>query len=425
MVFRFVHTADIHLDSPLRSLSLRDPAAAKAISNATRAAFVRIIDLCLEEKVDALLIAGDLYDGDQTSMKTARFLAQQLYRLEEANIPSFIIRGNHDALSKITVELTLPSSVRIFPGRAGVEIIQTANNQPVAIHGLSFSKPEAPDSLLDKYKPRIDGAVNIGLMHTSLNGALGHDPYAPCSEKALYETGFDYWALGHIHKRFVVSNGETILAMPGIPQGRDVNESGPKSVILGTIDDHGAVNLEERRTSLVQFERVLIDLGSALKWGEHTKLIFNALEKAREAASSEQLATRITLMGNTPIAWRLRHDHDLLLDDVRQQAERIGDLFIEKIETTCAPPKTTTDNDAGDPLGELESIIKLEIAPSLAFRAEIDAMAKDLRRHTPKDHQRLFARNEEEWRAYLEEQTEQGIADVLAALRPAPAGDEE
>src|SRR5262245_25190452 len=110
MAYRFVHAADIHLDSPLRSLALRDEALADLIGNATRRAFVRTVDLCLAERVDALLLAGDLYDGEQTSMKTARFLAEQMRRLDEANIQVFAIRGNHDAMSQITAELTLPES---------------------------------------------------------------------------------------------------------------------------------------------------------------------------------------------------------------------------------------------------------------------------------------------------------------------------
>jgi DNA repair exonuclease SbcCD nuclease subunit len=114
--FRFVHAADIHLDSPLRSLALRDPALADLIGNATRKAFIGVVDLCLDEQVDALLLSGDLYDGEQTSMKTARFLADQIRKLHEVTIKVFVIRGNHDALSRITKELTFPDSVTIFGG---------------------------------------------------------------------------------------------------------------------------------------------------------------------------------------------------------------------------------------------------------------------------------------------------------------------
>jgi len=191
---------------------------------------VRIVDLCLEERVDALLLAGDLYDGDQTSMKTARFLAEQIRRLHQAGIRVFVIRGNHDALSRITKELIFPDSVKVFGGRAeAVAIDRDAGHFPVAIHGLSFAQPHAPESLIAKYKPVIAGAVNIGIMHTSLAGAPGHDPYAPCSLADLRATDFQYWALGHVHKRSIVE-GACAIVMPGMPQGRDINESGAKSV---------------------------------------------------------------------------------------------------------------------------------------------------------------------------------------------------
>ena len=142
MTYRFIHAADIHLDSPLRSLALRNQELAVLIGNATRRAFERIIDLALSERVNALLIAGDLYDGDQTSMKTARFLAEQLRRLDQAGIDVFIIRGNHDALSKITKELTLPERVQIFDRKArAITVSAPDHSQPVIIHGLSFAKP--------------------------------------------------------------------------------------------------------------------------------------------------------------------------------------------------------------------------------------------------------------------------------------------
>jgi DNA repair exonuclease SbcCD nuclease subunit len=119
----------------------------------------------------ALLIAGDLYDGDQTSMKTARFLAEQLRRLDEAGIAVYIVRGNHDALSKITKELTLPDSVKVFDNKA--DVVQVAARVPIAIHGLSFAKPQAPESLLGKYKPPVAGAFNIGNYAHKSGGRCG------------------------------------------------------------------------------------------------------------------------------------------------------------------------------------------------------------------------------------------------------------
>ena len=168
---------------------------ASLIGNATRRAFVRIVDLCLDEQVDALLLAGDLYDGDQTSMKTARFLVEQLRRLSEAGIKTFIIRGNHDAFSRITRELVFPDTVKVFGGRAEVVTVERGGSDyPVVIHGLSFTHPQSPESLIGKYKAPVPDAVNIGLMHTSMTGAPGHNVYAPCSLADLQRTEFQYWA---------------------------------------------------------------------------------------------------------------------------------------------------------------------------------------------------------------------------------------
>ena len=129
-------------------------------------------------------------------------LAEQLRRLDSAGIKVFIIRGNHDALSKITKELVLPENVHLFGGRAdAVDILRDRGERPIAIHGLSFAKPQASESLLAKYRPPVAGAINIGLMHTSLDGSPPHDVYAPCSTADLLASGFRYWALGHIHKR--------------------------------------------------------------------------------------------------------------------------------------------------------------------------------------------------------------------------------
>ncbi|BCH19506.1 hypothetical protein MesoLjLa_63570 (plasmid) [Mesorhizobium sp. L-2-11] len=281
MAFRFVHTADIHLDSPLRSLALRKPELGELIGHATRRSFVNIVDLCLSEQVNALLLAGDLYDGDQTSMKTARFLSEQIRRLDQAGVRVFIIRGNHDALSKITRELTYPETVKVYGGRPEAISLELGDRAtPVVIHGLSFAQAQCPESLVGKYKPRVEGAVNIGLLHTSLSGTLGHDPYAPCNVSDLEATEFDYWALGHIYKRSI-STGRCTIVMPGMPQGRDINESGPKSVSLITIADDRTVHIEEKFTSIAQFERVAVDLDGVADWRQMVTTV--AIEASPEA----------------------------------------------------------------------------------------------------------------------------------------------
>ena len=191
--------------------------------------------------MDALIIAGDLYDGDLRCMKTAVFLGSQMRRLEEASIRVFMIRGNHDSESTITKCLNLPGNVHVFTGHGGVQELRDFG---VAIHGVSYAQRHAPESLLRKYKQPVAGLVNIGIMHTSLAGAAGHDVYAPSSVSDLVAHGFDYWALGHIHRRHIYAESPFVV-MPGIPQGRDIGEDGPKSVTIVEISDKN-IRLEER-----------------------------------------------------------------------------------------------------------------------------------------------------------------------------------
>jgi exonuclease SbcD len=414
MPYRFVHAADIHLDSPLKSLALRDPELAELIGNATRRAFAAIVDLCLAEQVDALLLAGDLYDGDQTSMKTARFLAEQLRPLHEANIKVFIIRGNHDALSKITKELTFPDSVTLFGGRARAISLERGDTDfPVTIHGLSFAQPHAPDSLLDRFRPPTPGAINIGLMHTSLVGAPGHDNYAPCSIADLTASGFDYWALGHIHKRSVVEGGCTIV-MPGMPQGRDIGESGAKSVTLVTITDNRSIQIEERFTGVAQFESVPVDLTGIESWEDMIAAVAKNLSLARDQVKSEHLVARLHFTGTTPLAWRLRRDPDLLKEEAGHRAHIIGKSWIEKIEIDCHSPVARTGANA-DPVIELARLIDEEVMRSDAYRAEIAGIVKELRGQLPPECRDLLG-SEETFDDLIQSLGKDGAQDVLARM---------
>jgi exonuclease SbcD len=421
VTYRFVHAADIHLDSPLRSLALRDSDLADLIGNATRRAFVRVVDLCLDEQVDALLLAGDLYDGDQTSMKTARFLAEQLRRLHEAGIRVFVIRGNHDALSRITKELTLPETVKLFGGRAEAIAIERGSGQfPVAIHGLSFAQPHAPESLIGKYRPPVEGAVNIGLMHTSLAGAAGHDLYAPCSLADLQGTGFRYWALGHIHKRSVVEGGCAIV-MPGMPQGRDINEVGAKSVTLVTIGDDRSIRIEERITSIAQFERVSVDATGIDDWRDLVAALARALEQTRGDIASEHLVARLRVMGATPLAWRIRRDLDLLKTEADDRASVIGSCWVEKLEVDCRAPGAVAGTSA-DPLTELRRLIDEEVIGSDAYQAEVVAIAEELRTQLPQECRGLLGSDEAAFKATIAALAKDGSEDVLAWLHAGAEG---
>ncbi len=422
MPYRFVHTADIHLDSPLKSLALRNSELQDLIGNATRQAFVRIIDLCLEEQVDALMIAGDLYDGEQTSMKTARFLAEQLRRIDEAGIDVFVIRGNHDALSKITHELVLPDRVTVFGGRAdGVEILRSARDFPVVVHGMSFARPQAPESLLPKYRPPVDGVVNIGLMHTSLGGALGHDVYAPCSLAELQSSGFRYWALGHIHVRSV-QEGPCTVVMPGIPQGRDINESGAKSCSLVTIFDDRSIRVEERFTSIARFERLSVDASGLDDWKDLVSNLTETLVSAQDSDLAGHLVARLRVVGMTPLAWQVRRDIELLKTEAEDKASMLGQCWIESIETACTELETKGAAEAGDPVSELSQLMDKDILASTAFIDAARDVADDLHKSLPTEMKQWLGGSQAEQAELLADMAREGVADVLSRLKGTVGG---
>jgi len=290
VTFRFVHTADLHLDSPLISLALRDPELTAEVGVASRTALTRIVDLCLGEAVDALLIAGDLWDGSQTSAKTPRFLKQELARLSDAGIRSFILRGNHDAASKIIRELEPPPLCHVFGTKPGTQQFEVGGNS-IAVHGVSIAECAVPESLLPRYPASVTGAVNIGMMHTSLNGSEGHDVYAPCRVSDLETHGYDYWALGHIHKR-AEHQGQSVVVMPGIPQGRDIGEAGAMSVTLATLGDDGRLTLEQRPVAALRFDRLAVDLTGVEDWGQAVGVLTGAIRATGSAGRAEDHLAR-------------------------------------------------------------------------------------------------------------------------------------
>ena len=165
---RFIHTADLHIDSPLRGLSRYQGAPLERLRSATRRALERLVELAVDEKVDFVLMAGDLYDRDWQDFHTGLFVNAQLVKLKNAGIQVFIVQGNHDAQSHMTRQIPWPDNVKVFSSRTA----ETAHLKAlgVAIHGHSFPNREVPENLVPGYPPALPGCFNIGLLHTSLTG---------------------------------------------------------------------------------------------------------------------------------------------------------------------------------------------------------------------------------------------------------------
>ncbi len=413
MTIKILHTADLHLDSPLASLALRDEALQARVLTASRRALEKMVDFCIAEGVAALLISGDLYDRAERSAKTAAYLSFQMDRLRQAGVRVFYIKGNHDAENPISGEIDLPGNVHVFDGRGG----RVQLTPDVWVHGVSFRDRHAPESLVGKFGAPEPGAVNIAMLHTSLTGATGHDPYAPCAVADLTATGFDYWALGHIHKRQVHASAPWVV-MPGNPQGRDIGEAGAKSATLLTISN-GLISIAEVPTSTVEFRESRVSL-AGLDDDDAVRAALRSHVQAEAATVADSAILRLTLTGATPRAWQLRRDRDIWAEALKHLCEDTGCLWIEKLTLdVTTPAAAASPNDA---VAEVQALMA-RIASEEGFRALARQELEQLLALLPQPRRAALAPNPAAQAALLDRLTRDAALAMTAAMRGADADD--
>ena len=329
-MFKFIHAADVHLDSPLRGLERYEGAPLEEIRGATRRAFENLTELALEEGVAFVLLAGDLYDGDWKDYNTGLFFTRQMARLQEAGISVCVVAGNHDAASQLTKALRPPQNVHVFSTRAPETVV--LEELGVAIHGQGFPTRAVSDDLTQEYPLADPDLFNIGLLHTSLDGRPGHESYAPCSINGLRSRGYQYWALGHVHKREVVSEDPWIV-FPGNTQGRHAREIGSKGCSLVTVEDGRVTGVEHRTLDVVRWSVCAVDLTEATILDEVYDRVANALADAVGEADGRLVATRLRLEGASPVHTRLRAAREQVINECRSLAGSVGsgDLWVEKV----------------------------------------------------------------------------------------------
>jgi exonuclease SbcD len=353
---KFVHAADLHLDSPLRGLSQKSLAPLLRVRTATRRALANLVELCIEEQAGLLLIAGDVYDGDWRDYSTGLYFAHQMGRLREAGVQVVMIRGNHDAASQITKNLRLPDNVRELEHRHAETL--RFDDLGLAVHGQSFATRAVTQNLAESYPERVPQLINLGLLHTSINGRAGHEPYAPCSLPLLKSKGYDYWALGHVHAREEVCD-EPWVVFPGNLQARHAREIGPKGASLVHYDASGIHTVEARALDVVRYATSSLDV-SGLSSGEALLDKLPALfERELALAEGRTLGLRIVLRGQSPLHARLLAD-DAVLENMRALALDLAgeELWIEKLLVQTSAPSAELDaSHAEGPVAELKSAI--------------------------------------------------------------------
>ena len=269
---RFIHSADLHLGSPFTGMRGLGAEQWKTLQDSTLSAFGRLISHALETRPDFVLIVGDIYDEEDRNLRAQHRFQQGMEQLAEAGIPVFLSHGNHDHLSGSGAAFALPANVYVFKEHVeNIELIVKGSS--VKIAGFSYGRRHVTDSMIESYPQAEQGVIQIGMLHGSEESDTEHAVYAPFRKEQLLAKNYDYWALGHIHKRQHLSEEPPII-YPGNLQGRHRKESGAKGFYDVSLDK-GHASLQFVAVEAVRFERIAIDCSGV----QHMNEVFTACEE--------------------------------------------------------------------------------------------------------------------------------------------------
>ncbi len=366
---RFVHAADIHLDSPMRGLQRYEGAPEAALRGATRRALENLVQLCVDEDAELLLVAGDLYDGSWRDYATGLFFAEQMSKLREAGVRVMIVRGNHDAASQITRHLRLPENVKELSSRKPETVVY--DELGVAVHGQSFPTKAVTDDLSRAYPAPVAGAINVGLLHTSADGREGHAPYAPCSPAALADKGYDYWALGHVHTREVLSESPWVV-FPGNLQGRHARETGAKGATLVVAEAGRVVSVQHRVLDVARWAQCRVAVTDAMREDDWLAAAREALEAEVEAAEGRPVAARVVLRGRGHAHQAAAADPERVRAELQAMATDVGGVWVERLvlERSQEPAAPIPEGLAAELLGAVRGLREASDAEVLALGEE-------------------------------------------------------
>lgn len=342
-MLRLLHTADVHLGA--RHADLGDKAATQR--ERQFAAFRATVDLAIAEKVDAFLVAGDLFDSNTQPRRSVERVAAELGRLVAARIRTVLIPGTHDVYDRASVYRAhdLAAMAGSRPGEDFLTVLTPErravllDSLSMVVHGPVFATKRAPRSPLADFRLDESGAASwhVGLIHGSIAipGKTDRDEVVITTEE-IAESGLDYLAMGHWHSVSRGSAGDTTWAYSGAPEPVALDQDRAGSVLLVTLDrtgDRKQVTVEERRVGRTRFERREVDLATV----ESQPALVAALARDGDA----DLVLDVRLGGVR------RDDLDLVADEVEAQLAgaflkvRVRDRSVGALTDGPLPPEDT------------------------------------------------------------------------------------
>lgn len=336
---RFIHCADLHIDSPFKGLSEIHPELKELLYQSTFQSYNNIVDIAIKEAVDCVLIAGDVYDGADKSLQAQFRFRDGLQRLSEASIPSFVAYGNHDPLDSWSATLEWPEKVKIFPSEVEQVPLEKDGKVVAHIHGVSFQTREVYDNLALKFERQDADVPYIALLHANVGENTGHEPYAQASKEDLISRQMDYWALGHVHKHAIISDRNPAIVYPGNSQARNPKEIGTKGCCLVTLYPDGECEIDFVATDVVRYEFGNLDVSTCSSIDDLMNSIKEKCEEIAAGMDGRHSIIRLSLTGRTDFHSELQRGDNLndLMTQVREFFEG-GDpwIWLEKLQLNTA-----------------------------------------------------------------------------------------
>lgn len=373
---RFVHAADLHLDAPFAGVDATDPRVREALVASTYDALGELVAVCLGHGAQFLVIAGDVYNAAEKSLRAEFAFRDACARLGEAGIRVLVACGNHDPASSRSAGIALPENVHIFSANEVERVeIEREGEAVCAVYGRSFRTAAEKGNFATGFARQAADPLAIGVLHANVGGRTDYEPYAPCTLEDLRIARMDYWALGHIHKPEVLSELPAVT-YSGCTQGLSPNESGLRGCRVVTLSAEG-VTAEFVPTSAVVWTREHVDTTELQDIDELMTALARAVEDAGRAAEGRPAITRIELTGRSAVHVPLAHPGALrdILADVRASAlERDPWVWVDRIVDATRPAfSLDTLRASADFPGDLVRLVDDLLADERALLTLVDA----------------------------------------------------
>ncbi len=346
--FSFLHIADIHLGRPFSDLSKYSENHKNILNRATEKTFNNIIDFALNNKVDFVLIAGDTFDSENQDFSSQLILKRGLKKLEEAEIKAFLICGNHDCVNsynKNTFNYAENSLIKIIgintPNYTDIEVENNRHEKIAVLHALSYTTDKMNENPIQYFSKSNDLnrlMFHIGLLHSDITSEKDSS-YAPCSYGELENIGYDYWALGHIHKPEPQINDK--IQYSGTVQGRNIKETGAHGIRFVNVENNIIVRNEFIKLDTVRFEEVTADISSVDDLTQAYDIIFDSLENILNDDFCDLHLVNLNLSGITSLYGDINDNfYNGISDKISESFNQ--KICISQISNKCEP---RTDND--------------------------------------------------------------------------------